>query len=389
MRTRDEKVLFATAAALAFGGIAHASDMTCHLTDQRGDTLDYKFRWAAGDPAIQELGFMRNGQYANYNHTPLWHGFDNPDSSTITSDEAPGWFITYATTPGNGQAALWHSRNIVAQGECYKVPTVAAAPAYNLVPAIPAYDPLPATGPAPAANTGDDSVPITSDEYGTHLSLMVGLGSDQFQMMIDTGADLLQITDSVSDGLVARGEATPVWTADGRVKMQGMTMADGHSTGLRRLTIHTVTIGSHVLHDVPAIAANDDRGGMLLAGSVLARIGKFSIDAANGKLSFGGTAKAQEDHPGMYYARAEMAGMLARASGQCPAKSYDTKAMMIASAKLLVSIIYVVDPPSDAQRRSWGEDGAGRFNAEAAADSLGVACDTAMRLVEKAREAID
>jgi hypothetical protein len=61
MRTRDEKVLLATAAALAFGCIAHASDMTCHLTDQRGNTLDYKFRWAAGDPAIQELGFMRNG----------------------------------------------------------------------------------------------------------------------------------------------------------------------------------------------------------------------------------------------------------------------------------------------------------------------------------------
>jgi hypothetical protein len=110
--------------------------------------------------------------------------------------------------------------------------------------------------------------------------------------------------------------------------------------------------------------------------------------AAVAALAIGGTAKAQEDHAGMYYARAEMAGMLGRASGQCPASSYDTKAMKIASAQLLVSIMYVVDPPAQAQRLSWGQDGAGRFNAQAAQSGLGAACDTAMGLVEKAREAI-
>jgi hypothetical protein len=113
-----------------------------------------------------------------------------------------------------------------------------------------------------------------------------------------------------------------------------------------------------------------------------------SLVAAVAALAIGGPAMAQQDHAGMYYARAEMAGMLGRASGQCPTSSYDTKAMLIASAQLLVSIKYVVDPPADAQTRSWGQDGAGRFNAQAAQSGLGAACDTAMTPVEKAREII-
>jgi len=107
-------------------------------------------------------------------------------------------------------------------------------------------------------------------------------------MELDTGADTLQISNSVSDELVARGDATPVWSSDGGVAKGIYRMADGHSVGLRKLTIHTLTVGTHVLHDVPAIATNDDRGGMLLAGSVLARIGKFTMDLAGGNLSFGG-----------------------------------------------------------------------------------------------------
>jgi predicted aspartyl protease len=106
-------------------------------------------------------------------------------------------------------------------------------------------------------------------------------------MVIDTGADTLQISNSVSDDLVARGEAAPVLDDDGNVAKAIMGMADGHRVELRQLTIHTVTIGSHVLQDVPAIASNDDRGMMLLPYSVLAKIGKFTIDAPNSKLIFG------------------------------------------------------------------------------------------------------
>lgn len=114
------------------------------------------------------------------------------------------------------------------------------------------------------------------------------MGSTPVEMIIDTGAEILQVTNSVSDQLVARGDATPVWTADGGVAKSGLTGADGHGYGVRRLTIHTLTIGSHVLHEVPAVATNDDNGMALLPYTVLTQLGKVTIDRAAGKLSFGG-----------------------------------------------------------------------------------------------------
>jgi Aspartyl protease len=220
-----KKYLLAAVAALAIGGVAHASDVACHLTDQRGNTLDYTFHWATGDPAIQELGFTRNGQNANYNHTPLWHGFNNPDSSTITSDEAPGWFITYATTPGNGQAALWHNRNMVAQGECYTVPTVAAAPAYN--PASAPYNP-----PTPVASAGEDSVGLIN--VGKAVMVQVTLGSQPVTMIVDTGATGMLVPAKVADKLVASGEASNADDA----KIQ---QADGNTVTERTILIHSLT----------------------------------------------------------------------------------------------------------------------------------------------------
>jgi hypothetical protein len=220
-----KKYLLTAVAALAIGGVAHASDVACHLTDQRGNTLDYTFHWATGDPAIQELGFTRNGQNANYNHTPLWHGFNNPDSSTITSDEAPGWFITYATTPGNGQAALWHNRNMVAQGECYTVPTVAAAPAYN--PASAPYNP-----PTPVASAGEDSVGLIN--VGKAVMVQVTLGSQPVTMIVDTGATGMPVPAKVADKLVASGEASNADDA----KIQ---QADGNTVTERTILIHSLT----------------------------------------------------------------------------------------------------------------------------------------------------
>jgi hypothetical protein len=141
-----------------------------------------------------------------------------------------------------------------------------------------------APAPVAAAPRDDDSVPIVTNGRGALV--MVGLGSSQVPMLIDTGAEMLQLSDSVSEDLIARGEATPVYTADGRVAHETFSMADGHANSLRRLTVHTLTIGSHVLHEVPAAATLDD-GSMLLPFTVLNRIGKFTIDTANHKLIFG------------------------------------------------------------------------------------------------------
>jgi predicted aspartyl protease len=145
-------------------------------------------------------------------------------------------------------------------------------------------NPIGASAHAAAQATVEDSVSITSDG-SNHWNLLVGIGGEKFLMMLDTGAAFLAVTDSVADGLVTRGQAS-LWTAKGKVAMTRLTMADGHTAVFRRLTIHSVTIGSHVVYNIPAVAAN--KAMMLLPGSVLARIGKFTIDAANSKLSFGG-----------------------------------------------------------------------------------------------------
>ena len=153
-----------------------------------------------------------------------------------------------------------------------------------------AEPPSPARVTAPPSTptySGDDSVPITTQD-GNQAIITVGMGSTQVQMIIDTGAVVLMVPNNVSDELIARGDATPVWTDGGGVAKQGIGMADGHSNWLRQLTIHTLTIGSHVLHEVPAVASNDDRGMSLLPYTVLTQLGKVTIDKANGKLSFGG-----------------------------------------------------------------------------------------------------
>ena len=137
-----KKYLLAAVVALAIGGVAHATDFTCHLTDQRGNILDYTFRPNPGFTSVEELGFTRNGQKTNYDHTPIWNATNQPSvgGTTLFSNDDPGWSIAYPTAPGNNHmATLWHNRSggrsyPVAAGSCYDVPTIASAPAYTPPP---------------------------------------------------------------------------------------------------------------------------------------------------------------------------------------------------------------------------------------------------------------
>ena len=97
-------------------------------------------------------------------------------------------------------------------------------------------------------------------------------------MLVDTGSTSLTVNESLAQRLLARGLA--------QEGPQGIaTLADGSQREQQNVIIDTVTIGSHVLHDVLA-GVSPDGSDMLLGLSVLNKIGRFTIDGANHKLIF-------------------------------------------------------------------------------------------------------
>ena len=120
---------------------------------------------------------------------------------------------------------------------------------------------------------------ITSDN---HLSehVTVSLGSQTVDMMLDTGAMLGTVSESVAATLIASGEAN--WNDDGHA-----ILADGSKVAEKRINIHRVTIGGRTVDNVLLGVVPDGKGMMLLGMQVLRTFGKFTIDAANDQLILG------------------------------------------------------------------------------------------------------
>lgn len=301
-----KKYLFAGVAVFALNGVARASDLfNCHLTDQRGNILDYTFQTGA-QGIVREISLWRNNRAMPNNHggSSFWdvsesRGNDaNPPYAQMTSEDDRDWSIFFNIpaphTIITGAATLYHKSVEIGMGYCTNLPfeiihwsfepplTTAEAP-----PASPPPASSPASPPAPAPTMPEallgDSVPLLSDERAALV--MVGLGSQYVPMELDTGAEVMQVRQSFASRLIQRREAEQVVDADGQVVTRDFRMADGHTNSLRMLNIHTVTIGSHVLHDVSAAIVGDNAV-MLLPFPVLNQIGKFTIDTANHKLTF-------------------------------------------------------------------------------------------------------
>jgi len=120
---------------------------------------------------------------------------------------------------------------------------------------------------------------ITSDN---HLSehVTVSLGSQTVDMMLDTGAMLGTVSESIAATLIASGEAN--WNDDGHA-----ILADGSKVAEKRINIHRVTIGGRTVDNVLLGVVPDGEGMMLLGMQVLRTFGKFTIDAANDQLILG------------------------------------------------------------------------------------------------------
>jgi clan AA aspartic protease (TIGR02281 family) len=157
-------------------------------------------------------------------------------------------------------------------------PTPTPAP---VTPALVA--PAPVTpAPAPVAPTPVtpvlDAIPLYQG-VGSTPEIDVMIGSQPVRMLLDTGATSLLISPSMAEALLRDGEAT--WGEDVQ-----LTLADGSVHNARSITIKHVRVGKHVLDDVRAsISSGADQ--MLFGFTVLARIGKFTIDPLNRQLIFG------------------------------------------------------------------------------------------------------
>jgi clan AA aspartic protease (TIGR02281 family) len=268
-----------TASALAAAGLALAhpasAGMTCNLTDQGGNALQYSFA-RGGHGYTNETVVKRNGAILG-NGGPMWTRTFNSAQRTMTLQQG-GCSLVYEAKPNDtdvSQAALLSPAAVQkAAGACvadYSVdaPTARVEPS-TATPAPSYLAQAPSTG-AP------DAVGTVSGTSGALVQ--VALGSHQEVMLIDTGATNVLLSPSVAEELVSSGEAD--WGGATTTEI-----ADGSKVPTRMLTIHQLRIGKHMLYNVPALVNATDTM-MLLGFPVLNQIGRFTIDTTSNLLVFG------------------------------------------------------------------------------------------------------
>jgi clan AA aspartic protease (TIGR02281 family) len=272
------KLTIASALAAAGLALAHpaSAGITCNLTDQRGNALQYSFA-RGGHGYTNETGVKRNGVILS-NGGPMWTRSSNSAERTMTLQQGD-WSLVYEAKPNDtdiSRAALFINTTQKAAGTCvadysadtpYTPSNVASAP----TPA-PSY-----TAQAPSTG-GPDAVGIIT-LGGKGAAVQVMLGSTEVPMLIDTGATSILVNPSIAATLVNAGEAT--W---GDATMT--EVADGSKVPTRNLTIRQLRIGKHVLYNVPAMVNATDTE-MLLGFPVLNQMGRFTIDTTSHLLTFG------------------------------------------------------------------------------------------------------
>jgi hypothetical protein len=138
-------------------------------------------------------------------------------------------------------------------------------------PAPEADDPQ--VKPAPAAN----HLPLLLTQNGAYVA--VSIGTTAANMLVDTGATGMTVSESVANELIANGQATSA-------PSETMVLAGGAKQEFRVLNISSVTVGGHVVRNVHA-GVTPDGADMLLGLGVLAQVApKFAINVANSTLDF-------------------------------------------------------------------------------------------------------
>jgi clan AA aspartic protease (TIGR02281 family) len=131
----------------------------------------------------------------------------------------------------------------------------------------------------PGANEPGDAVALHATNGGLTLLVDVGIGGGAYSFVLDTGATGMTVTKRLAALLATEGHAT-----DGPQAV--ITLADGSTRVTPTVIIDYVRVGTHIIHNVSA-QVTPDSAEMLLGMETLNRIGKFTVDAASHKLTFG------------------------------------------------------------------------------------------------------
>lgn len=276
------------AAALAIGGVANAAAICGPARVDVGDpgrngvvstyvAHDRDGTWTIRHTLANGMVIDRSLQYVitdiSSQNAPRWRGVLMRSPSLVMV----GGPMTLAAT-GQPIYDEWLYKNGELIMHSVALCRFDPPPAPQVSPPIAGPIPSPAApSPVASARSGEDSVGIVN--LGKAVFAEVTLGDQPVMMEIDTGATDMEITESVAGTLLSRGEADAAPEAT-------YTMADGHTTIARRVVIHEVRIGWHVLHNVVA-GVGPDNASTLLPFSVLDQVGRFTIDTTNNKLIFG------------------------------------------------------------------------------------------------------
>jgi clan AA aspartic protease (TIGR02281 family) len=145
-------------------------------------------------------------------------------------------------------------------------PAQTPAQAYVATPPAQAYV---AATPAPTYAPALDRLPVMISHNQAHAA--VSLGTLPVIMLIDTGCTNMSVSQSIAERLLTSGQAM-------RGEEVEATLADGSTHTEASIVINSMTVGGHVLSDVPA-SVSPNGAEMLLGFNVLNRVsGKFAIN---------------------------------------------------------------------------------------------------------------
>lgn len=261
--------------------------ITCTMQDQKGNNMTYNFG-RGGDGYADEMRVMRNGTVIS-NGGPIWTRvvIKKDKSTTLWSPE--GWNINYWWDSTKGEAVLLHNGNKMATGQCvadysfdaHNAPSPEFDPPYQYKQpdtTLPQYTPPQPNYTSPLDISGD-SVPITVD--GDKAFVTVQFGGWEAEMLIDTGANVMNIGTALAHNLVQHGLAH----YSGNTAQS--TIADGSIVTQDILIIDKVTVGNHTVYDVQATVAPGDNPMLLLPFQIITQMGKVTIDKKNSTMTLG------------------------------------------------------------------------------------------------------
>jgi uncharacterized protein YraI len=232
----------------------------------------------------------RSEQYAIVDNTSSnkvqWSGSLNRNRSLFMVGEvkSDGYYYEwlYNRSQGNRLDMQLRAKCHVNNNQRLPGPTSEAAPPAPSPAPLPKkaetvpYRPQAQQAPQAPKTVLKDSVPIYPVNNGNVAAIDVLIGGNPIRMLLDTGAEIIQIPPDLAEKIVREHQGS--W---GRIA--NFRMADGHVAQQRTINIESVRIGSHTLHNVTASVSE---GTPIMAFPVVNSIAPFRIDTRNRELVF-------------------------------------------------------------------------------------------------------